>query len=306
MFGLTRPTLQGRAITQPQNTGLLSISCIYDFQMANREPSELPLVSVIIATRDRKNLVARAIDSALMQENSDCEIIVVDDGSEDGTSEMIRARYGNKLVLVEKREPTGDPDCRNLGFLRSSGEFIALLDDDDYWTDSRKLENQVRLMIENPAVGVSGTWWHELNGGSNLNPKQPELPMGRYRKGNRLMSSGGVTTASTAMISREAWVAAGGMHPIPVKGRDSDLWRRVFLAGFDHVVVPDFTAIIDIGHGLGRRTESNDRSGKHRQLAAHLQTLRKYGLIYLRFPHALFVRLGGVVSALVSYGRRQA
>ena len=104
------------------------------------------LVSAIITTHNRKELLKCAIDSVLAQTYSPIELIVVDDASDDGTSEIcqdLRIKY----VYIPKDESRGGNYARNLGIKNAKGKYIAFLDDDDEWLPT-KIEKQVELAIE--------------------------------------------------------------------------------------------------------------------------------------------------------------
>ena len=104
----------------------------------------MKLVSAIITTHNRLSLLKRAVESALSQTYKNIEVIVVDDASTDGTPE-----YCNELPLryiyIPKEESRGGNHARNLGILAAKGEYVAFLDDDDYWLP-RKIEKQVDLI----------------------------------------------------------------------------------------------------------------------------------------------------------------
>ena len=109
-----------------------------------------PLVSVIVPAYNRAAYLAQAIDSVLAQTYAQREIIVVDDGSTDGTGEMA-AGYGARIHLI--RQPNaGAAAARNFGIAQSRGPLIALLDSDDRWRPE-KLARQVPLFAD-PRVGL--------------------------------------------------------------------------------------------------------------------------------------------------------
>ena len=89
-----------------------------------------PKVSVIIPTYNRKDYIAEAIDSVLNQTYTNYEIIVVDDGSTDGTGELLRKRYGDKIRFFYK-ENGGCASARNYGIREARGEYVVFLDSDD-------------------------------------------------------------------------------------------------------------------------------------------------------------------------------
>lgn len=102
-----------------------------------------PLVSAIIATYNRADIVGEAIESILGQTYKNMEVLVVDDGSTDGTHEALR-RFGNRIRVV-RQENAGPGAARNRGIEVARGELIAFLDSDDIWMPT-KLERQVRLL----------------------------------------------------------------------------------------------------------------------------------------------------------------
>lgn len=112
----------------------------------------VPTVSVIIPTYNRRAYVQEAIDSVLAQTFTDYEIIVIDDGSTDGTGEALTARYGDRIRYVWQ-ENQGESVARNRGIDMAQGEFIAFLDSDDLWL-SEKLERQVQYLRKHSAVGA--------------------------------------------------------------------------------------------------------------------------------------------------------
>ena len=103
-----------------------------------------PTVTVVIPTRDRVRLLtSHALPSALSQEGVVLEVIVVDDGSSDGTEESVAAIQDERLSLVRHEQPRGVSAARNTGIAAARGEWLAFLDDDDLWSPlkvSRQLE----------------------------------------------------------------------------------------------------------------------------------------------------------------------
>lgn len=259
------------------------------------------LVSIIICTYNRKKLVTRAIDSAFEQLGCLFEIIVVDDCSDDGSIEYLTNYYKQRINLLSTKQNSGRAVASNLGFKSSKGEYIALLDDDDYWIDPYKLKKQVELMRTNPSLGVLGTWWIELKTNGLNHEKKPIPPRTRYFLTERLLMGGGVVSGSSPLIARSAWDIVGGMDVKQIKGIDSDLYRRIVLAGYSLDVLPQVTTIADADHGFCRMTPTNSTSSKRKQLIANIQVLSKHFLLYLLYPRALVVRLFSIFRALSNY-----
>jgi hypothetical protein len=109
-----------------------------------------PPVSVVIPTYNRKATVRRAIDSVLAQTRRPAEIIVVDDGSVDGTAEMLAQAYGGSIRLIPQ-ENGGASRARNTGVAAATGDLVAFLDSDDVW-DPGKLEAQLAALAGSRAI----------------------------------------------------------------------------------------------------------------------------------------------------------
>ena len=109
------------------------------------------LVSVIIPVYNRAGTIESAVDSVLSQTYRPLEIIVVDDGSTDGTVDVL-ARYGEKIRLI-RQDNQGPSGARNTGIKAATGEIISFLDSDDSWLP-KKTERQVKLLQRASSFGV--------------------------------------------------------------------------------------------------------------------------------------------------------
>ncbi len=107
---------------------------------------------MIIPTYNRRDLLPRAIDSVLAQTRSIDEIIVVDDGSTDGTADMLQARYGERVKHVWQSN-AGVSAARNHGLRLARGRYLALLDSDDEWLPE-KTALQVAFLESRPDFGM--------------------------------------------------------------------------------------------------------------------------------------------------------
>jgi len=104
----------------------------------------MPIVSIIVPTYNRSNLVVRAIKSVLAQSFADFEVIVVDDASTDDTQQRIAELKDPRIKIIRHEKNKGAPAARNSGIKASQGEYIGFLDDDDEWLPD-KLEKQLQL-----------------------------------------------------------------------------------------------------------------------------------------------------------------
>ena len=111
-----------------------------------------PLVSTVIPTFNRLADVVIAVRTALAQTYPSQEVIVVDDGSTDGTRDRLEAEYGQRLTIL-RTERLGVSGARNHGMAAARGDYLALLDSDDEWLPE-KLDAQVRFLEARPDYGM--------------------------------------------------------------------------------------------------------------------------------------------------------
>jgi len=112
----------------------------------------LPMVSVIIPTFNRKEMLKRAVDCALKQDYPNIEVIISDNCSDDGTFEMVRENYGNeKRVIYHRNEKNLGPTMNyNVAFYGlARGEYCMTQSDDDYLIDSGYISKAARMLYEN-------------------------------------------------------------------------------------------------------------------------------------------------------------
>ena len=189
------------------------------------------LVSVVIPTYNYARFVGRAIDSVLAQTYSRVECIVVDDGSTDETPQVL-ARYGERIRVV-RQENKGLSGARNTGVVNARGEYIAILDSDDYWRPD-KLALQVAYHEANPGLGVVGCAGEEVDrGGARVNA----LP---FR--DRRDEFPDLTSQLRAVATRRYWVGCSGSGAMIPRGvfddvglfdetlraaEDWDMWLRI-------------------------------------------------------------------------------
>ena len=115
-------------------------------------------VSVIIPTYNRAKLLDRAIQSVLNQTYQDFELILVDDGSTDNTREVVSGFADDRIRYIRLNEGTGGCAApRNLALGVAQGEYIAILDDDDFWVDEDKLRAQVDFLDAHTDYVLIGT-----------------------------------------------------------------------------------------------------------------------------------------------------
>jgi len=214
-------------------------------------------------------MVQEAVDSVLAQTCSDFELIVVDDGSEDGTAESL-ACYGSAISIYS--QPRGGvAAARNRGAARAAGAYLAFLDSDDLWLP-RKLEVQIAFMRERPWVHICQTEEIWIRHGARVNPKKKHRkPSGDIFRASLELC---LVSPSAVMMKRELFDAVGGFDETLPACEDYDLWLRIARS---HVVplIGDPLVIKRGGH-----TDQLSRSiwGLDRFRVAALQKLVASGL----------------------------
>ncbi|WEK36534.1 MAG: glycosyltransferase family 2 protein [Candidatus Pseudobacter hemicellulosilyticus] len=124
----------------------------------------MPKVSVGIAVYNGEQFIARAVSSVLRQTITDLELIIVNDGSTDGTLGVLEQFTDPRIILLKNDGNKGVTYTRNRYCAAAAGEYLAVLDADDEWP-AEKLEKQLAYMDAHPEVGVSGTYGDRINPG---------------------------------------------------------------------------------------------------------------------------------------------
>lgn len=186
-----------------------------------------PLVSVIIPTYNRRDLVQLALDSVLAQAFTDFEIIVVDDGSTDDTNRALQ-RYGDRITYLWQ-ENQGESAARNRGVRLARGSYVAFLDSDDLWMPD-KLHKQLQTLGQNPSVGFAfcDAWLIDNNG---VKLDIPPLGTGLEREQlslQHLMIENSVTAGGSTVVCRKSLLSQVGGFDEGIRfGEDWDLWLRL-------------------------------------------------------------------------------
>ncbi|ULB48226.1 glycosyltransferase family 2 protein [Limnospira fusiformis KN01] len=170
------------------------------------------------------------MESVLSQTYQDYEIIVVDDGSTDGTSEVV-ASLGDKIRYFHQ-ENQGSAVARNLGIHQAKGELIAFLDADDFWLLPEKLAEQVNCFEQQPSLGSVHTGWRIVDGGGkkiiDVEPWRdvPDLNLESWLMYKPVKTSG-------MMIRQHCLEQVGGFDGELRQSHDVDLVLRLGLMGCD-------------------------------------------------------------------------
>ena len=261
-----------------------------------------PLVSVIVPTRNRANLVARAIQSVLDQTYRHIECIIVDDGSSDETRQVVEEFTDERLVYLRHETQRHASAARNTGIAYSRGELIAFLDDDDEWI-SRKLEKQVELLLSlHEKVGMVYCWMDYFDQKGNLiKEHHPKFKGYVFHDVLYVQRLGG---CPTLLVRRDVVEKVGGFDETLPRGNDGDFIRRV-CRQYEVDYVPESLVKVYVGHGKGRISTRLDRKGIIVAIRSLETRLAKFKGELKHYPRELaniLARTGYFYSLLPDYG----
>jgi len=216
----------------------------------------MPKVSVIIPTYNRREMVKEAIGSVLDQGVEDLELIVVDDGSTDGTAEEIRG-YGGRVRLFRHEQNRGVSAARNRGILHAKGKYIGFLDSDDLWVKG-KLKDQVAFLDENPQYPLCYTDEIWIRRGRRVNPMRKHAKYSGWIFEKCLPLC--IISPSSALMRRSLFSKVGLFDEALPVCEDYDFWLRVS-ARFPIFFIEKKLIIKRGGHPdqLSQRSWGNDR-----------------------------------------------
>ena len=186
--------------------------------------SNQPLVSVVIAAYNMAAYLPLAIQSVLDQTYRSLEVIIIDDGSADGTREAIRPYLSDPRVRYLFQENKGQAAAKNYGVRESLGEYVAFLDGDDMWAPG-KLEAQIPIFANSEAVGVvySRVLYIDATG-KEIGVADNQLFRGRV-SGPLLIRN--FIGFGTCVVKKECFDRLGGFKEHVRMGVDYDLWLRL-------------------------------------------------------------------------------
>lgn len=228
-----------------------------------------PQVSVIIPTYNRSWIIKEAIDSVLAQDYKEFELIVVDDGSTDHTSDVLDSSRNVIKVLSQKNK--GVSAARNRGIAEASGQFIAFLDSDDLWLP-QKLSAQVEFFNQTPNALICQTEEVWIRNGLRVNPKK------RHKKLSGMIFKPSLelclVSPSAVMIQRSLFDRVGEFDETLPACEDYDLWLRISCRFPVHLI--DRPLIIKRG---GHDDQLSSRAGLDKFRIKSIEKIIKSGLL---------------------------
>jgi glycosyltransferase involved in cell wall biosynthesis len=239
-------------------------------------------VSVIIPTYNRADLVARAVASADRQTRPPVEIIVVDDASTDGTSEVVNSLTARTPVVYERlKRNAGGGSARNAGILLANGDYVAFLDSDDEWApDHLETLSHFAAQREGNFVVASSAVVSETN---RISPARPFLPtVSNVEKFHFILTGNLAFQTSTLLMPRGTalrFMFDGRLR----RHQDWDLIFRMIEDGTDLTLLPRPTTIYHLQLG--------DHVSRSNSVVPSLRFLARHGRTMSRKSVARFVAL---------------
>jgi len=255
---------------------------IYD---KDTDMSENPLISVILPSYNHAEFVAMAVESVLAQTVKDLELIVVDDGSNDGTPDIV-ARISDPRLRLIRMSQNRIQHPRNLALGLARGKYIAFQNSDDMWLPE-KLETQLEVMKEREEVLVCFTDVRIIDhqGKHTTNLWAQHLFIADNRSNLQWLryffETGNCLCISSALVRREAIEQAGRFTGSFIQISDFELWVRLAALGEFYVVQKKLTCFRDTtGHNTFMHGSGNlsgpGMNGQNRSVIEFAKLLENY------------------------------
>jgi glycosyltransferase involved in cell wall biosynthesis len=234
-----------------------------------------------MSTYNDARFLPQALDSALGQSFGDFELLVVNDNSSDQTDAVLRAYQKKDARIIFWTNPVnlGLTENLNAGLKRASGEYIARLDSDDFWTNKNKLQKQVEFLDRNPDCCLVGTW-AEVYGSGNKKLYDLKYPAEDLKIRRQLLRHN-CFVHSSVLIRKANILAAGSYDPNWQYIEDYALWLKLGLkAKFANI--PEIMVRYRVNYFGVTRTKNKQ------QIRAVLSLIKEYKSEYPQYTRALF------------------
>ncbi|MGM3309360.1 glycosyltransferase [Anabaena sp. WFMT] len=266
------------------------------------------MISVVIPVYNGEKTIRETIESVLTQNFKDIEIIVINDGSNDSTLEIIKSIADSRIQIFTYTN-AGLAASRNRGIYHASGEYISFIDADDLWTPD-KLESQWQVLRENPASAVAYSWTDYINESGKI-----------CKSGRRIIANGEVfeqlllfnflENGSNPLIRTQVFKEIGDFDESLLASEDRDMWLRLAV-NYEFACVEKVQILYRISpNSMSANLKKQEvetlkvieRFFAHPK-AASLQHLKKYSLSYL-YKYLLFKALETPVELQQSWKATQ-
>lgn len=241
----------------------------------------MPLISIIIPVYNGEKTIRETVQSALNQSFTDFELIVINDGSQDATLDIVSS-FSDARVKVFSFTNGGLPVSRNRGISLANGEYISFLDADDLWTPD-KLEKQLTVLKTNPQAGVAYSWTDCIDESGQFLRQSAYATVRGDVQANLLLANF-ISSGSNVLVRKQALMDIGGFDETLSNCQDWDLWLRLSTRyEFEPVKTPQVLYRIS-PHSMSRNVLGLEASMQRiversfAQAPANLQHLKPYSL----------------------------
>lgn len=252
------------------------------------------MVSVLMAVYNGAETVSRALRSLQEQTFQNWEAIVIDDGSTDGTFEVLQdfASGDGRIRPVRWEYSRGLAAALNAARRLASGLYLARQDADD-WSYPARLERQVSFLRENPSIAVVGSWAHLFDDRAAWGIWDPP-----YRPSVRDWLGGNAVIHPSVMMRSTAFDAVGGYDERLRRTEDYDLFLRMIAAGVEIVTLPEVLVAYRLsGDDYRRRTVR----ARWEEVGVRWRGFRRLGLGPLSWIYVLKPLAVGIVPGRLMY-----
>jgi glycosyltransferase involved in cell wall biosynthesis len=277
-----------------------------------------PWVSAIIPAFDRADTIERAIRSVDAQTFKHIEVIVIDDGSSDGTGRAARNSGCKNLRVLRHERNLGAAAARNTGIKAAAGRFLAFLDSDDFWHPDKLARQIMALEHAAPNIKACASGYRLFKDGRSTSIC-PDIPLGQFR--DQILFGCSISPGTTLVVDRAAFEVVGPFDESMRRLEDWD-WLLRYTQHYDLILVPSELATIHVGYSqIGPVSDDDDpviRSIRQIELkhgeaigrsgGASLRKFRSTLMIELAarmyHKHKAFRAAGYVVASLCIYPLR--
>lgn len=249
-------------------------------------------VSVLICTYNRAAYLPQTIDSVLAQNFNDYELLIIDDASTDSTKEVVEKYSDERIRYIRNAENLGLGGNRARSLKGATGEYIAILDSDDYWNDTSKLSKQVAFLDAHHDVAIVGTMGTIVDDESKVVGKLTYKKIDEDIRGRILSYQ--QFLHSSVLYRKSAALEVGGYVPELAPAEDYDLILKI---GTRHKLanLPEYSTCYRIHAG---NTSSTERGKKIRHAKLHLHIIQTSGK---KYPNRLWAFIKAYLRILKSY-----
>lgn len=227
-------------------------------------------VSVLIPAYNCEKTIRRAIQSVLQQTFRDFELIIVDDGSQDGTAEVIKTIVDPRIKYVRHPQNSGEAEARNTAVRSASGRYVAFLDSDDEWFPEKLSRQMEAIQNKRDEIIANVTGYYLFD---EFDIKRKEIPSRPVSWHKHLLMGCGLGPGTTLVVSREAFEKIGCYDPSLPRYTDWD-WLLRFTKLYPLTVTAEPLAVI---YRASQPQAKVVEMAARQFLDKHLQDFRQFG-----------------------------